>query len=155
MATYITTLPQSTDNIKTITLHDLIQILPDKITFPINVWLAGKIVAYGIASGNLMFLMEKDTAPTVEEKEYFNSLVSNLGIYATITNSWRDKTYSALQLYTNGILMLDKTTFSYKILPARRPILPIITVTDLLAKLPETIEWQQTMYLTGGLTRNG
>ena len=32
MATYITTLPQSTDNIKTITLHDLIQILPDKIT---------------------------------------------------------------------------------------------------------------------------
>src|ERR1035438_4809337 len=117
MPVYTTALPQQVEEIKTILLGDLISVLPEQIDYPISVWLTGKIVRYGITSGNLVFLSEQNTEPSVELKLYFSSLVKSLGIDATISNSFQDAMFTSLQLYDQGELIIDKGTLNYKNVP--------------------------------------
>jgi len=155
MPIYINTLPQNTEPIKTTTLHDLISILPDEIPFKQNVWIAGKIVRYGITIENLIFLIEQDVIPTIEQRQYFSSIVKPLGISATCINNWNDETFLAMQIYSEGVLMVDKDTLSYKMLPMKRPELPKITVQEVLDKLPKIIDYKGMIYLTGSLVKAG
>jgi hypothetical protein len=155
MPIYTTTLPQLTEEIIAVKLENLINALPETIPFSINVWICDKIVQYGISINNQVFLTEQEDEPSVEQKQYFNSLVTSLGIQATLMNQWCDKNYNAMQVYRLGELMIDKDTLTYKILPAKRSELPILKAEDVMAKLPQEIEWKNTIYMTGGLVRNG
>ena len=155
MPIYTDKVPQAVTPIKTTTLKDVIRVLPETLQYPLNVWLGDKIARFGITTGNLMFLVEQDGETSSELKQYFSGLVKPLGIQATTSSAWKNNKFTALRLYNEGRLIIDKSTFSYRELPSQTHTAPVITVDDLKAKLPQTIQWQYTLYLTGGLEANG
>lgn len=154
MPTYVTTLPQTVVPSFSITIHDLISALPETITYPINVWIDDKLAQYGRSSDNLIFITD-DNEITNEKRQYFSGLVNSLNIRATLSNSWKRNTISKIQLYSQGELIFDKVNMSYKQLPTPIPVLPVLTIQEVLDLLPKTIDWKYTMYLTGGLVKNG
>jgi len=154
MPIYVTTLPQTILPTKSITIQDLITTLPDSITYSINIWVDDKLAQYGRSADNLIFITD-DNQITNEKRQYFSSLVNSLGIAGTLSNSWKRNSISKVQLYSNGNLIFDKTTMSYKQLPTPIPTLPVLTIQEVLNLLPKTIQWNYTMYLTGGLVKNG
>jgi len=155
MAIYTSKLPQNIESIKVTTLKELITILPDTISYPLNIWVGGKLAMYGTTTGNIVFISElNDNQLTPEIKEYFNNLSSPLGINATVCNEWRNQRNIAFRLYDKGSLIIDKINFTYKQIPSPVAI-PLLTIEDVVKKLPKTIRWKQTLYLTGGLVKNG
>jgi hypothetical protein len=155
MAITVDTLPQNRQPIRTITIVDLVSVLPETIPFRLNIWIAGKIARFGKTTENLLFLGELKEFPSVEMRQFFGQIGEALGVQATISGEWRNEAYQAIRLYNGGRLIVDKTTMTYRELPTEVTVAPVITVDELLAKLPNTVEWKQTLYLTGGLTRNG
>lgn len=154
MPIYTTTLPQTTLPTKSITIQELIITLPETITYSVNIWIDDKLAQYGRSADNIIFITD-DSEITNEKRQYFSSLVNELDISATLSNSWKRNTIGKVQLYSNGSLIFDKINMSYKQLPTPIPILPILTIQEVLDLLPKTIQWNYTMYLTGGLVKNG
>jgi hypothetical protein len=150
----VTTLPQDIQEIKVISIKDLIRVLPETIEYKVNVWIADKLARYGLTTENLIFLAECDE-PSVEMREYFNKLVEPLGINATVRGDWKNREWSAIRLYNEGSLIIDKKTMAYKCLPTPVHTAPIITLDDLKSILPEEIPFKETLHLTGGLVKNG
>lgn len=148
----VTTLPQNIQEIKVISIKDLVRVLPNKLDYKVNVWIADKLARYGLTTENLIFLAECDE-PSVEMREYFNSLVKSLGINATVRSDWKNREWSALRLYNEGSLIINKKTMAYKELPTPVHTAPIITLDNL--KLPKEIPFKETLHLTGGLVKNG
>ena len=154
MAIYTTTLPQTIVPTKSITIQELISILPETIDYSINIWIDDKLAQYGRSADNIIFITD-DKEITNEKRQYFSNLVTSLDISATLSNAWKRNSISKLQLYTNGSLIFDKATMSYKQLPTPIPELPVLTIQEVTNVLPQTIKWNYTMYLTGGLVKNG
>lgn len=148
-------LPQNIKEIKVTSIKDLIRVLPDNLDYKINVWLGDKIAKYGLDTGNVIFLAEIDEEPSVGMREYFNNLVLPLEINATIRGDWKNRRYSAMRIYNEGRLIIDKKTLCYTELSSPVYEAPILTIEQLLKKLPKEIPFKYTLHLTGGLVKNG
>lgn len=155
MPVYVDTLPQKIDAIKVTTLQDIISVLPETILYPINVWIADKIARFGKTTGNLIFLTDSENELLSELKIYFDSLITSLGIAATLSNEYKSNRYVAIRLYDNGELLLDKQTLTYKRSPSPIQAPPVLTVDEIKQKIPSTIPWTYTIYLTGGIVKTG
>lgn len=151
----VKTLPQNIQPINITTLRDLVSILPDELLYKVNIWLGDKLARYGVTTENIIFLVEMEEEPSVEMREYFNSLVKPLGITATVSESWKNRKYNAVRVYNEGKLIIDKYTMTYTELPTAVHEAPVLTLKKLMAKLPKQIPFQATLYLTGGLVKNG
>jgi hypothetical protein len=152
MPIYTDTLPQSTTPIITVSIRDLIKVLPDKLPWEINVWLSGKLARYGITTDTIIFLTDGDE-PTVEQRQFFEKLISPLGP-ATINNQWKNETYQALRIYDRGQLIIDKNTLSVtKLVTPTAP--PILKVEEVISKLPKEIPFEFDICLTGSLVKDG
>jgi len=154
MPIYVTECPQNVAEIKTTTLQDVVRILPDFLLEPLNVWITGKIVQFGRTDGNLIFTVE-GKEPTPRIKHLFHTFVSDLGIQGTVDNQWKNQKFVALRLYDNGKLIIDKNTLQYTKIPSPTKEPAIVTCKEVLEKLPDTISWPITLYLTGGIVRCG
>ena len=155
MPTYTDKLPQETLPIKTITIDEVVAVLPETLPFPINLWIADKLARFGKTTESLIFLVEMEEEPSVEMRMYFEKLFEPLGFPATVFEDWKSKQYQAIRLYNEGRLIIDKATMTYKELPTPVHIAPVLTVEEFNKKLPNKIQWMQTIYLTGGLLKNG
>lgn len=153
MPIYTDTLPQNSTPIKTITFKEVLGVLPVSLPFSLNFWIAGKLARYGRTTDNLIFLVEGDE--TEEMRNFFNALVEPLGIHATVSGNWKGNKYQAVRLYNEGRLIIDKETIAYTELPAETREAPVLTAQEALSRMPQTVEWKQTLYLTGGLVKNG
>lgn len=151
----VDTLPQKIQEIKIISIRDLISTLPEKLDYKLNVWLGDKIAKFGMTTENIVFLSEMEEEPSVEMREYFDNLVKSLGINATVRNDWKSRRYSALRIYNEGRLIIDKETLCYTELSSPVYEAPILTIEQLLKKIPKEIPFSYTLHLTGGLVKNG
>lgn len=154
MPIYIDTVPQNVQEIKVVTLQELVTALPNTILYPINVWAANKIARYGQTSGDVLFLTDEEI-PSIEVKEYLNSLVAPLGIKANVYNTFRASQYIAMRIYDNGELIIDKATGAYKRLPAPIPEPARLTIDHVRNVIPRVIPYTQIIYLTGSIAKNG
>jgi hypothetical protein len=152
MPTFVTTLPQTTTPIITVTLPDLVKILPDKLPWSINIWIGDKLSIYGITAENLVFLTDEPT-PTAEQKQYFNDLVKSLGAEATLYEGWKNEEYRMLPLYCNGALNINRD-MTYKV-PKTVYQAPVLKLDEAITKLPKKIPFKHKLYFTGGLVKNG
>lgn len=156
MAIYVNTIPQNISPIKTLTIKELVNILPEIIDYELNVWIGGKLAKYGKTTENLIFLIQSKDFPSSEIMMYFNSFVKPLNFQATVSNAWKNiNTITAVKLYNKGRLIIDKETMTYKELPSIIEEDTFITFEDVLSKLPSEIEWKFNIYLTGGIVKNG
>jgi len=155
MPIYVDTLPQVQEQIKVTTLKQLVEVLPETINYQIDIWIAGKIARFGKTTENVIFLTDSLEEPSSELMCYFCDLVKSLGIVATLTNEYKNSRYLAFRLYDKGSLLIDKTTLTYKRLPEPITEAPVLTIDEVKQKLPQTIQWSYTIYLTGGLVKNG
>lgn len=154
MPIYTDTLPQSTAVIKTMTFKDLLSVLPDELPFNYNFWISGRLAKFGITNENLVFLIDVDEEPSIEMRNLFMPYTTKLGFDSTVSNAWKNSRLNSVRLYSEGKLIIDRDTLACKQLPAPTKI-PQITSSDVIAKLPETIPWTETLYLTGGIVKNG
>jgi hypothetical protein len=148
-------LPQDIAGIKTVTIRDVVNYLPIELPWKFNVWIGDKLARFGRTTDNLIFLVELSYEPTVEMREYFSGLVKPLGIQATLYEDWKNKKWSAVRLYNDGRLIIDKNTLEYIELPTPVYEAPILTCNDLMRMLPIEIPFKHTLYLTGGIVKNG
>lgn len=147
------TLPQNTEEIKFITFKDTLEMLPDELKYPLDIWVGGKLARYGQTSDALIFLTDQEDETSTELKLYFEGLCDPYP--ATISQEWRNERISAVRLYNQGHLIIDRDTLAYAELPTVTARLPIITAEEVKANLPKTIQWKETVYLTGSLVKNG
>jgi len=147
------TVPQNKYPISIYTFKDVIDKLPDKLNYPLNIWIGGRLARYGQTSDALAFLVEQDEEPSTELRIYFEKLLDP--IPATVLNNWRDEKILAVRLYNEGRLIIDRNTLTYTELPSPTAHPPILKVDEVLAKLPRNIHWKETVYLTGSLVRYG
>ncbi len=153
MPVEVNTLPQQIEPVVTTSFADVVAVLPERLTYPLNVWIAGRLARYGRSTDALVFLVEQDEETSTELKLYFEQIA---GPYqATVSHDWRDERVAAVRLYNDGRLIIDKHTLAYTELPTATRTAPVLTVADVLARLPKMIEWPHTVYLAGGLVRNG
>ena len=157
MPIYVNTVPQDVTPIRILTIKELINALPETLDYSINVWLTDKIARYGKTTDNLIFLSDGVTEyPSSEMMSYFDSLVSPMGFQATLSNDWKcNNTIANFKIYNDGRLIIDKETMTYKELPSTIVESYSISFQDVVSKLPSSIEWNHTIYLTGGIVKNG
>lgn len=156
MPIYVNTIPQKELEIRILTITKLVNALPEQLNYDLDVWIGGKLARYGKTTENLTFLVKMDNDPSSELMQYFNSLVEPLKFQATTSSDWKDSKISVLKLYNNGRLIIDKETMTYKELPSViEEDRYEIQYDEVLGKMPNEIEFKQTIYLTGGLVRNG
>lgn len=149
----VNTLPQDLESITITTFKDIIQVLPKNLDYPINVWIGGKIAKYGQTSENLIFLVEQEGSTSRELKQYFEKI--SRPFIATVSSSWRDEKISAVRLYNEGRLIIDKETLAMTELPCPTRNIPILTLENIQQRLPKIIKWKETIYLTGSLVKYG
>lgn len=156
MAIYVNTIPQNISPIKTLTIKELVNILPEIIDYELNVWIGGKLARYGKTTDNLIFLIDSKEEPSSEIMNYFNSFVEQFDFQATVSNDWKNNNYmSTIKLYNDGKLIIDKETMTFKELPSVIEENIFITFEEVLLKLPKKIEWNFDIYLTGSIVKNG
>jgi len=154
MPTYTDTLPQITQSIVTITIRDLIKVLPDKLPWRINVWLGNKLARYGVTTENIIFLTDIPV-PTIEQRNCFDKLVSSTGLQATLYEGFKNEEYRAVRIYNEGRLIIDREKMVYTELPTPVFEAPILTLKEVTEKLPAEIPFTCKLYITGGLVKNG
>ena len=139
------------------TIEELVGVLPEKLNYNVNVWLGGRLARYGKTTENMIFYIGTSGVLSSDMMMYFNSLVEPLGFQATCSNDWKtNNSQYMMRLYNDGRLIIDKETMQYKEVPsAVADDTFYITVKDLMDRLPKEIEWTNTIYLTGGLVKNG
>lgn len=160
MPIFVTELPQQELPVNDITLPQLVAALPQTLAYPVKVWVTGEMAKYGRGTNNLIFLVDIEDEPPVEMKEYFNALVEPLGVSATAAHDWRDRKWmgkkgGVMPLYNDGRLIIDKETMAYTETPQPASMAPVITLADLRRKLPQAVEWTDTIHLTGSLAWRG
>jgi hypothetical protein len=154
MPIYSEHFPQKDVVFQTITLKDLIMSLPEQISYFGNIWLTGKVVYFGIVSQDLTILTDSEIAnPKIET--YFREILASFGLTVKVSSRWNKDTYTALKIYQDGKLMVDKETLTYNIVPNPAMGVNIITASQVKNRLPKTIPYYQTIYLTGGVVKNG
>lgn len=154
MAEIVTALPVA-ESVVSLTFLDLVASLPEEITFPLNVWIGGKLARYGKTSETVVFLLEIDREPTSEEMQFFDSLVQPFGLSGTASEQWRNEFIPAVRIYNEGRLVIDKITGRINELPAPVQLKDEITPELIFPKFPAEIPYKETIWLTGGIAKNG
>lgn len=156
MPIYTDHLPQVTQDIHTTTLKTLLSVLPDTFLYPIDVWLTDKLVWYGqTADTTIIFLAPGNNIGMEALQVYLTSLLTPLGLIAAVQIKFARTNITALRLYDKGTLIIDRDTLMYKTVPTPAVLPPIITTEDIKLYAPLTIPWTQTLFLTGGIVKNG
>ena len=155
MAIYVDAIPQNVEPIKILTIKDLVNVLPETLDYKFNVWIEGKLARFGKTTENLIFIIDSKEYPSSEIMMYFHSFVEPLGFQATASNNWKVSKNASLKLYNEGKLIIDKETMTYKELPSIIKENYYLNYQDVLNNMPKEIEWKQTIYLTGGIVKNG
>ena len=153
MPTLITTLPQNVKPIVTVTIYDLIAVLPDTLPWPINVLVGGDMARHGQTSTGIIFLTE--VIPTMEQKYYFDNLTKTLGLTSTLFEGWMNRRYDAVRFYNEGKFIVDRVNYTYTELPTPIHESPILTKDEVLAKLPKEVPFEYDFCLTGSIAKNG
>ena len=148
----IKVLPSSWE-VKTISIDEVVDLLPNKLPWKVNLWIAGKIARFGLTTDALIFLVEMKEEPSVEMRMFFENLFKPYP--ATVIEDWKSQEYSAVRLYNNGKLIIDKDKMVYKELPTPVYSAPIMTIEEMKEVLPKEIPFKYTLHLTGGLVKNG
>ena len=148
-------LPQITQQIETVTIKEVVAVLPEVLPWALNVWVGDKLARFGRTADAIIFLAEMDSEPTVEQRLYFENLMQPLGVAATLYEGWKNKQHEVIRLYNEGRLIVDPATMTYRELPTPVHTVPILTVEELKRKLPKTVPWPHKIYLTGGIVKNG
>jgi hypothetical protein len=151
----VTTLPQTIQPIHSVTIGEVVAVLPESIPWPINVSYADRLARFGRTTESITFLAEMGSEPTVEQRTYFEGLVAGLGLPATLRSDWKNQEHAAVRLYNNGRLIVDKKTLCFTELPIPLFQPPVLTVEEAIKKLPDDVPWKFKIWLTGGLVRNG
>lgn len=155
MPIYVNSVPQNINQV-TLTIKELINALPENLIFNLNVWLSGSIAKYGVTVENLIFLVDTLEIPDPYIRNYFNNLVSPLNKQATVSNNWKNNNKNfSVKIYNDGKLIIDKETMTYKELPSVIQQCPGITFEEVVNLLPDNIKWNQVIYMTGGVVKNG
>lgn len=154
MAEVVTALPAA-ESVSSVTFLDLVAALPNEIKFPFNVWIGGKLARYGKTSETVVFLLEVDREPTSEEMNFFDSLIQPFGLSGTASEQWRNEFIPAVRIYNEGRLIVDKVTGRINELPAAVRLKDEITPEIFFPKLPAEIPFKETIWLTGGIAKNG
>lgn len=154
------TLPQATEPIFTVSLTELVAALPISIPFPIKIWIGADMGRYGRTANNLIFITDDQREPSVELREFFNNICVPLRCQAVVMTNWKDRVWTErkaglIPLYNNGRLVINKDTMAYTEIPMPTVEAPVITVEEVKLKLPRTIQWIDTIWLTGSLVRKG
>jgi hypothetical protein len=155
VATIVTTLPQTTTPIHTVTIREVVDVLPKTLPWPITVWVGDRLARFGRTTESITFLAEMDNEPTVEQRTFFEGLIAPLGLPATLIEDWKNQRYSAIRLYNEGKLIVDKDTMTYTELPTPVYEPPVLTVEEAVKLLPKEVPWKDKIWLTGGLVKNG
>lgn len=158
MAKLVTTIPQAIDPFFHLLLSDLINSLPETVSYQFNIGLSGRI-RLGRQSGAIHFVAATDEELGQEVKEEFSAYVrtaSNGRAGGTVSNAWRVFEYAPLWVYSAGkkILKFDDGKLIYTEPP--QPVdlpewLPASTILDRI----RGIEWNYPFdcYFTGGMVR--
>lgn len=143
---------QEVKRVPMVTFKDLLAVLPETLAVKADVWVSGPMARYGKTAEKLLFLLREDS---VEVKDFLNFLISPLGLGAQFSMGWRQAGISAVRLYAKGELVWDRDVVAYKLplIPVESPI--HMTVQEVLAALPDTVPFEETIYLTGGMVRQG
>lgn len=160
MGSEIRSIPQTAVTINDVTITQLIQVLPQTIPFPIKVWVSGELGMFGRTTNNIIFVTDDENVPSVAIRNYFNAKVRSLGVAATImtdwhTKRWRSKKAQLLALYDDGKLIIDKGTMAYIKVPRPTTVAPVVTWAYVDSMLPETIQFTDTIYITGSVAFKG
>ena len=151
------TLPQCTQEIRTVTITEIVQLLPEVLPWSLNVWYGDKLARFGRTAEGVIFLAEMEGEPSVEQREFFEKLLAPLGIAATLYEGWKNRRHEIVRLYNEGRLIVDKTTrpLTFRELPTPVYEAPILTSEEFKRKLPLEIPFPYRLYLTGGLVKVG
>lgn len=150
MTNVVTAFPQNVAPMKVTTFGQLIAVLPDSIIYPINVWATDDMANYRQEVNNLVFATDQIAVPSVEQRQYFDSLVKLLGIDATLTNGWHNNTAYPIQLYADGKLVVNKTDLSITV-PLNPTSPAILTAAAVWSLLPPTAPFTDTIWATGSM----
>jgi hypothetical protein len=156
MAQVVTTIPQTVLPTAGITLAEVMAFLPQTIPFSGIIGLSGKIVK-GKQVGRLVFQLRDDVEPSAELRQYFAALVEGAtnGVHtATVNNAWRDLGLDIMWLYVDGQRIITNDLVYTQAVP---PVpLPLELTSELvMARLPSAVPFAQTIWMTGGLVKNG
>lgn len=150
----VKTFPQEYETIQKITLSDLIRVLPRRLKYAKNVWISGRLARDGKSSDNIVFILGMDKEPSSVMMKYFDKIVAPLNIHATASCAWRDRGLSALRIYNNGRLIIDRDLY-YIELPSPIEYRQEITKEYVLERLPKEVSFKETIWLTGSVVKNG
>lgn len=153
MPTFVNTLPQKEREISIITIKEVVDKLPEELPWKINVWIADKLAKYGITTEALIFLVEQEEEPSIDMRMFFEELFKPFP--ATVYEDFMNRKYSAIRLYNEGKLIINKEDMTYKELPTPIYKAPILTIDKLMIMLPNEIKYTDKIYLTGGMVKNG
>jgi hypothetical protein len=145
-----TTYPNDSE-VRVVTLGQIMALMPDAIPFPLTVWVGDRLGKFGRTSEpNVIFYVLTDEFPSNEMKQYFNDIVSPLGITATCSHYWNSH-LERVSIYNKGVLIRDRQTLELTGAPVDIELPPVITASYVRSRLPEAIPFTEDIYLTGSL----
>ena len=173
MPQIITQLPNNAAPVSSVTLLQILAVLPDTIPYNYNFAIGDRLLRDGqIVTGNLIIYCDIDGEPPNELKSYFAQFLEPLGLTSTVSQQWGANLKRA-RLYNNGKLCVDKATGQYTQLPTPSVYPPQFTIDQFKALLPAVLPnpsnkfmpsttqplptidpLQQDIYLTGSLALN-
>ena len=77
-----------------------------------------------------------------------------MGIIAVASNAWKSAK-PQIRIYNDGHLIIDRTTKTFIEPPSPTKLSPVLTVEELKERLPPSIPFTGTVWLTGSLARFG
>jgi hypothetical protein len=139
-----------------VTFQEVLNILPDTLPFLRNVWIGGRLLKYGkeFKDVPIVFYIETEFEVPAEYKQYFSNLFAPSVITATASNQWKTQR-PQIRLFNDGKLIVDRATGVFVEPPSPTKLSPTLTVEELKLRLPPSIPFTGTVWLTGSLARYG
>lgn len=140
-----------------ITFQQVLNILPDELPFKRNVWIGGRLLRYGkeFSDVALPFQIETRFEVETEIRQYFGELFVAAGYSATASNQWKSNKQPMIRLYNDGKLIIDRNTQTFIEPPSPTRLSPTLTVEEVMTRLPQSLPFPVTVWLTGSLARYG
>jgi hypothetical protein len=70
----------------------------------------GKYASFGQGIGNLQFAADIEQEPSLEMREYFNSIAEKVGLQGTILKNFKSNQFKKVRLYNEGRRIIDSVT---------------------------------------------
>jgi len=140
-----------------ITFQEIVQILPEEISFKIDVFMVGKEARIGAVAGDLHLAFDYEGCPIPSEvTKFFADIFNKFPIKLHFFRNWKFFIPALCQIYQDGKLIITKDTLTYIRVPKsfytfQKPL----KVDEFKAKLPNKIPFPIDIWLTGGLVKFG